>query len=278
MSVSVEEAKKLAAFAAVDKEITSGMAIGIGSGSTIVYAVERIAHRVKNGELNLRFCVPSSWQATQLIRQYNLPLQEEVALPFEFSEGSHSVDFESNSPLLDITIDGADEVDPNGNLIKGGGGCQTREKMVASFSKKLVIVADARKDSEILGKQFPNVPIEVIPGAWSSIARILIAGSTRDADRGWGAIKAIKLRGGSPSKAGPCITDNGGLILDVNFGEITPERASRIERLISRIPGVVCIGLFVDLPVSVYFCDQEGKITNRKNHLWEEGTCWASFC
>ncbi|XP_064120660.1 ribose-5-phosphate isomerase-like [Macrobrachium nipponense] len=133
-------------------DLLDGDKVGIGSGSTVVYAVERLAQRV--GEEGLQVtCVPTSFQARQLIIQNNLKLSDlEI------------------TPELDVAIDGADEADANLTLIKGGGGCQLQEKIVASAAKLFVVIADYRKDSTSLGEQWKKgVPIEVVPMAYRPV-------------------------------------------------------------------------------------------------------------
>lgn len=140
---SLEEAKKLAAYQAVDQHINSGHVVGIGSGSTVVYAVERLAQRVATEKVVVS-CVPTSFQARQLVVKHQLTLTD--------------LDV---SPKLDVCIDGADEVDSNLNLIKGGGGCLLQEKIVASCADKLIIIADYTKNSCLLGNQLAlNYPLK----------------------------------------------------------------------------------------------------------------------
>jgi len=210
------------------------MALGIGSGSTIVYAVEHIAKRVKDENLKL-ICVPTSFQAKNLIIKLNLTLS--------------SLD---QHPELDLVIDGADEVDENLNLIKGGGACQTQEKIIASCGKRFIIVADYRKNSKKLGQNWKNgIPIEVLPMAYVPI------------------MKKLQTLGGKPvlrmgeKKAGPVVTDNGGFILDVDFGEI--DNPADLERKISVIPGVVETGLFVRMAAKAYFGNSDGTVSTKGN-------------
>jgi hypothetical protein len=132
----IESAKRRVAYAAVDEFIVDNQVVGIGSGSTIVYAVQRLAKRVAEEKLSI-VCVATSFQATQLIVEHGLVLS----------------DLE-REPRIDVTIDGADEVDQHLNLIKGGGGCLLQEKIVAAYSDKLVIIVDDRKDSSKLGEQW----------------------------------------------------------------------------------------------------------------------------
>eukprot|EP01111_Echinosteliopsis_oligospora_P011962 TRINITY_DN4056_c0_g1_i1.p1 TRINITY_DN4056_c0_g1~~TRINITY_DN4056_c0_g1_i1.p1 ORF type:complete len:247 (+),score=56.57 TRINITY_DN4056_c0_g1_i1:105-743(+) len=190
---SVEDAKKKAAVQCVNDHIVSShQVIGIGSGSTIVFAVERIKEKVKEDKLEGLVFIPTSFQSTQLINQAGLKLGDV-----------------NQYPVIDVAIDGADEVDEHLNCIKGGGGCQLQEKIVAFYAKKFVVIADYRKDSKQLGDQWKKgVPIEVLP-----IARVPV-------------MKKIEEMGGKPTlrmavmKAGPVITDNGNLIVDADFGII----------------------------------------------------------
>ena len=133
---NVDRAKQRVAFAAVDEFVSDNQVVGIGSGSTIVFAVKRLAERVEKEKLNI-VCVPTSFQARQLIVDNKLCLS----------------DLDRN-PSIDVTIDGADEVDGDLNLIKGGGGCLLQEKIVAAYSKKLVIIVDERKDSKHFGENW----------------------------------------------------------------------------------------------------------------------------
>ena len=229
----IEIAKKKAGIAAVDEFVRDGMILGIGSGSTVVYAVNRIVERVKQEGLKV-VCIPTSFQSTQLIVNGGLTLGDL-----------------SRYPKIDVDIDGADEVDENLNLIKGGGGCLLQEKIVASNSEKLIIVADYRKDSKILGEQWKKgIPIEVIPMAYIPL------------------MKKMEKMGGSPilrlaeKKAGPLITDNGNFILDVDFGEITDPKI--LNQSIKMLPGVVETGLFIEMAEKVYFGQKDGSLISRK--------------
>lgn len=148
-------------------------------------------------------------------------------------------------PVVDICIDGADEIDDQLNCIKGGGGCLTQEKIVASYSKKLVIIADESKDSRVLGEKWKKgIPIEVIPMAYVPI------------------MKSLELLGGHPtlrmakSKLGPVVTDNGMFIIDVDFGEI--EDPKSLNEKLKNIAGVIETGLFIDMTKDVYIGKKEG--------------------
>lgn len=227
---SLESAKKCAAFRAVDLHVQNNFVVGVGSGSTVVYAVERLSERVKTEKLNIQ-CVPTSFQARQLIVQHNL----------------HLTDLEIN-PRLDVCIDGADEVDSNLTLIKGGGGCLLQEKIVASCAKELIIIADYTKNSHKLGEQYKKgIPIEVVPMAYLPIKtqiENLLGG-------------AVELRM-AKAKAGPVVTDNGNFILDwKNFQDYNWEE---INTKLNLIPGVVETGLFVKMAKKAYFGLADGSI------------------
>lgn len=231
----IELAKKKAGYAAVDEFIKDGMVVGIGSGSTVVYAVDRLIHRVKAEKLKV-ICIPTSFQSTQLI-----------------VEGSLVLGDLSRNPEIDVDIDGADEVDAQLNLIKGGGGCQTQEKIVASCAKQLVIVADNRKDSKILGEQWKKgIPLEVIPLAYVPV------------------MKKLQNVGGKPvlrmakAKAGPVVSDNGNFIIDADFGVI--KDPAGLEQKLKAIPGIVETGLFINMAVKAFFGQEDGtlKVRQRK--------------
>ncbi|VVC92074.1 unnamed protein product [Leptidea sinapis] len=232
--MSLEQAKQVAAYRAVDEFVKNDSIFGVGSGSTVVYAVQRLAERVETENLKV-VCIPTSFQAKQLIIKHNLILGE----------------LETN-PVIDVTIDGADEVDRNMTLIKGGGGCLLQEKIVASCSKKLIIIADYTKDSKKLGDRYKKgIPIEVIPMAYMPIKNKIISIYGGD----------IKLRN-AIAKAGPVVTDNGNFILDWMFTnqDLDWEKVSNIIKL---IPGVVEIGLFVNMCHKAYFGQPEGSVIER---------------
>ena len=225
----IELGKRKAAIKAVEENVKSNMVIGIGSGSTIIYAVKKLGELNKENNLNLK-CIPSSFQSYQLILESGLNLA--------------SLD---QFPEIDLDIDGADEIDNNLNLIKGGGGCLVQEKILASNSKKLVIIADFRKKSESLGENWKNgVPVEIIPMGRTPI------------------MKRMKLLGGKPklrmakAKSGPLITDNGNFIIDVDFGII--QNPMELEKRLLSIPGVVDCGLFIKMASKAYIGQKDGTV------------------
>ncbi len=225
----IELGKRTAAEKAVEENVKKDMILGIGSGSTVVYAVQKIAEKNKGDHLNLK-CIPTSFQSYQLLVENGLNL---VSL--------------DQYPEIDLDIDGADEIDKELNLIKGGGGCLVQEKIIASNSKKLVIIADYRKNSKYLGENWKKgVPIEVIPMAYVPI------------------MKKLESLGGQPvlrmaqAKAGPLVTDNGNFIIDVNFGIV--KHPSELNEKILKIPGVVDTGFFIGMTSKAYIGKEDGTV------------------
>ena len=225
----IEIGKKNAAFKAVEENVKKGMILGIGSGSTVVYAVKKIAEINKTEDLNLK-CIPTSFQSHQLIVENGLTL---VTL--------------DQYPEIDLDIDGADEIDKALNLIKGGGGCLVQEKIVASSSKNIVIIADYRKKSEILGENWTKgLPIEVIPFGYVPV------------------LKKLEKLGGKPvlrmakAKVGPVVSDNGNFLIDVDFGLI--KNPLDLNLKILQIPGVVDSGLFLGMAQTAYIGQKDGTV------------------
>jgi ribose 5-phosphate isomerase A len=206
--------------------VKPGMKLGLGSGSTARQFVDLVGERVKAG-LHVRCVATSAGTATQA-KALGIPLG--------------TLD---DIPELDLTVDGADEVDPKLNLIKGGGGALLREKIVASASKRMVVIADSTKLVPRLGA-FP-LPIEVVPFG--------LAATRRHIERAFaqlGLAGPIHLRGGSS----PFVTDGGHYILDCSLGAIAePEELSQI---LSPIPGVVEHGLFIGLARAAIIAGAEG--------------------
>ncbi|XP_028648536.1 ribose-5-phosphate isomerase [Erpetoichthys calabaricus] len=228
--VMEEQAKKKAGYSAVDNHVQNNQAVGIGSGSTIVYAVERLAERVHQEKLNI-VCIPTSFQARQLILQHGLTLTDL-----------------DRHPELDVAIDGADEVDSDLNLIKGGGGCLTQEKIVAGCAKQFFVIADYRKESKALGEKWKKgIPIEVIPMAYVPVTRAIT--------RQFGGTADLRM---AVSKAGPVVTDNGNFLIDWKFDRM--HNWTEVNTAIKLIPGVVETGLFIAMAERVYFGMQDGTV------------------
>jgi len=214
--------KQMAAAKAVEA-VESGMALGLGSGSTASYAIAMIGERMRNGSLRGIVGVPTSNETARLARQAGIPL---TTL--------------QEHPVLDLTIDGADEVDPQLNLIKGRGGALLREKIVARASRCELIVVDESKLVQVLGKS--PVPVEVVPFGW---------GTYLDALRSLGCEPVLRMQG-----AQPYITDEGNYIVDCRFVRI--DDPARLECALDLIPGVVENGLFIGLASVVLVATETG--------------------
>lgn len=232
----VEKAKRAAAYAAVDEHFPpDAKVIGVGSGSTVVYAVERIAQlkEEKGIDTDKILFVPTGFQSKQLILEAGL----RVSAIDQYAVGE-----------LDIVFDGADEVDPELNCIKGGGACLFQEKLVGQCARKFVVVADSSKRSQKLGESWiTGIPIEVVPMAYPKVESDLYR---------MGAL-AVSLRQGGKAKAGPVVTDNGNFILDTHFGAIEPESVRQLDIKIKLLVGVVETGLFGNAEVA-YFGETDG--------------------
>ena len=207
--------KQAVAEAAVH-QIKDGMVVGLGSGSTAALMIKELGKKISSGDLKEIIGVTTSFQGEVLASELGIPLQNLNAI---------------NS--IDLAIDGADEVDPAFQLIKGGGACHVQEKLVASKSKKFVVVVDSTKLVEKLNLSF-LLPVEVLPSAWKQVQIAL------DSLGGSSKLRMAKF------KAGPIVTDQGNLVLDVkvNNGISNPES---LEKEINNIPGVLENGLFVNL-------------------------------
>jgi ribose 5-phosphate isomerase A len=211
--------KKKAALEAV-KKVKDGFIVGLGSGSTAAFAIEALGERTKRESLNI-LGVPTSYQAFLLAVKHGI-----------------AVTTLEEHPEINVTIDGADQIDAELNLIKGMGAALAREKIVASASKQNIIIADESKKVKILGENDHPVPIEVLPFAISVVRRRIAAMDGKPI-----------LREGK-GKVGPVITDNGNAIIDASFGPI--DNVAELEKRLKMIPGVVESGLFVGLSDLVY--------------------------
>lgn len=211
-----EQAKKAAAKEAI-KHVKTGQIIGLGSGTTIAHAIQELGKKVQLKIL----AVPTSYQTFLLATQNRIPLT---------TLNEH--------PELDLTIDGADQVETKTlNMIKGMGGALTREKIVAAASEQLIIIVDETKLTEKLGQKQP-IPIEVVPFALTLVTAQLQRLEGKP-----------KLREGK-NKARPIVTDNGNFIVDTDFGTI--KDAEKLNMQIKSIPGVVETGLFLNMATIVY--------------------------
>ena len=218
--------KQIVADAAI-KEVKSEMIVGLGSGSTSALMIRSLSDEIHSGKLKNIRGVATSFQSEVLALELDIPL----------------IDLASVSQI-DLAIDGADEVDPSFQLIKGGGACHVREKLVASKAQQLLIVVDETKMVQNLNKSFP-LPVEVLPNAWKYV---------KDRISEMNGFSTLRM---ATKKAGPVVTDQGNLILDVLFDDGI-KNPKDIERSINNIPGVLENGLFVDITDKVLV----GKIEN----------------
>ena len=225
--------KQAVAKAAVDK-IENGMILGLGSGSTAALMIEALAKKLKSGEIKEVVGVTTSFQGEVLASQLGIPLKSLSAV----SE-------------IDLAIDGADEVDPNFQLIKGGGACHVQEKLVAALAKKFIVVVDSSKLVDKLNLDF-KLPVEVLPSAWKQVQKTL------EELGGEGNLRMAQ------KKAGPIVTDQGNLILDLTFKNGI-DQPDLLESQINNIPGVLENGLFINLTDEVLVGKVENEVVGVKS-------------
>ncbi|QQO08932.1 ribose-5-phosphate isomerase RpiA [Breznakiella homolactica] len=221
--------------AAVEKLVRSGMKLGLGTGSTAIPAVRHIGLLLQQGKLTDIRAVPTSFQTSIECEKWGIPL---------FTLNSAEI-----GGSLDLTIDGADEVDPQGNCTKGGGGALLVEKVVAYASAAYAIVVDETKVVGNLGLRFP-VSVEVVPEARVTATKAL---------ESLGAEVALReaLR-----KAGPVITEHANILLDIRFKK--PIDVAAMETELNRIPGVVENGLFTRKHPTVFVGRGDGSVEVRE--------------
>jgi len=225
--LTVSQQKQLAAVAAIEF-VENKMIVGLGTGSTSEFAIQRLAEKVKSG---LKIVgVPTSIATEKLARRLRIPLVSDFGVITK----------------IDLTIDGADEVDSQLNLIKGGGGALTREKIVASRSERVIIIVDEKKLVNRLGKF--SVPVEILPFGWRSTAEIL---------RSFGA--RAKLR--EKARGTPFRTDNENYIVDCDFGKI--KNPPMLAQQLKNIVGVVEVGLFISRADLVLVGHRDGRVEEK---------------
>ncbi len=222
MSDPKEAAKRLVGFAAVDRYVTDGMCVGLGTGTTAYWAVKRTGERVAAGERLV--AVVTSAATEQLCGEFGVPV-----VPFMSRD-------------IDVAIDGADEVAPDWCLTKGGGGALFREKAIAIAARRFIVIVDESKVVDHLGR-FPT-PVEVVPFTLAWVQRQITAEFP-------GAATTERVRDGRPYR-----TDNGNAILDCAFGSIADPRA--LDATLKAIHGVLDVGLFYDLADAVLCTADEG--------------------
>lgn len=234
----VEEAKRRAALKAVG-HVRDGFVVGLGSGSTVEYAVRAMGRRVREEGIRV-FCIPTSYQIQMLAAECGIP----SATLFDY-------------PRPDLSIDGADQIDRRLNMIKGGGGALALEKVVDASARSVVIIVDETKLTDRLGEGRP-VPIEVLPPATPLVLR-------RISEMGGKG----RVREGT-GKVGPVITDNGNVIIDADFGIIGSP--GELDAALNGIPGVVENGLFVRLATMAYVGTRELDVVVLESQKSQEAT------
>ena len=215
MSDLQNQMKQAVADAAVN-QIKDGMVLGLGSGSTAALMIQGLGAKLSSGELENIVGVTTSFQGEVLAAELKIPL---LSL--------NAVD------RIDLAIDGADEVDPSFQLIKGGGACHVQEKLVAARAERFVVVVDSTKLVDRLNLGF-LLPVEVLPGAWRQVKQNL---------EGLGGHAELRM---AQRKAGPVVTDQGNLVLDLKLNDGIADPTA-LEQTINNIPGVLENGLFVNL-------------------------------
>lgn len=215
MSDLQTQMKQAVAEAAV-AQIRDGMVVGLGSGSTAALMIQGLGARLAAGQLHDIVGVTTSFQGEVLAAELGIPLR-----------ALNAVD------RIDLAIDGADEVDPSFQLIKGGGACHVQEKLVAARAERFIVVVDSTKLVQRLNLDF-LLPVEVLPGAWVQVQSQL---------KSMGGVAELRM---ATRKAGPVVTDQGNLVLDVRFEHGISDPIV-LERDINNLPGVLENGLFVNL-------------------------------
>jgi ribose 5-phosphate isomerase A len=236
-ALTQDELKKMVGYKSVDDYVKSGMVVGLGTGSTAYFAVERLGELLKSGELEDIVAIPTSVRTKEQAEELGIPL---VTLD------THS--------KLDVAIDGADEVDPDLNLVKGGGGALLREKMVEVCADKFIVIVDESKLTDGLGPGFP-VPVEITPFCHEHTLRTVgelssVAGC-----------KPVLRMGSSSNNSNDgdeiAVTDNGNYIVDLHFEEPIKDAVKMAEEIKSTV-GVVDHGLFCGMTTAVIIAGSDG--------------------
>ena len=240
-SLTQDELKKMVGYKAVDDYVKSGMVSGLGTGSTAAFAVERVGQLLKEGKLKDIVAIPTSVRTKEQAEELGIPLTTLGTPESRFSD-------------LDVAIDGADEVDPGLNLVKGGGGALFREKIVEICAKKFIVIVDESKLCDGLGPGFP-LPVEIVPFCWEHTMRKV------------GNLPSLKgceprLRLGSSANnkvdgEDPAVTDNGNYIVDIFFKEPIADPVKAAEEL-KNTCGVVEHGLFCGMTTAVIIAGADG--------------------
>ncbi|KAK6134216.1 hypothetical protein DH2020_032021 [Rehmannia glutinosa] len=249
VNLTQDDLKKIAAYKAVE-HVKSGMVVGLGTGSTAKHAVDRIAHLLQQGKLKDIVGIPTSTKTHEQAVSLGIPLS---------NLDSH--------PVVDLAIDGADEVDPELNLVKGRGGSLLREKMIESASKKFIVIVDESKLVNYVGGSRLAMPVEVIPFCWNhSLTRLVslfaYAGCV-------GELRKYAENGEA------FVTDNGNYIIDLYFEKDIGDLKETSDAIL-RLPGIVEHGMFIGLATSVIVAGVDGVTVKSKvgNELEVDYFCY----
>lgn len=238
-TMSQDELKKQVGYKAVDDYVTSGMVIGLGTGSTAYYAVERVGQKLKSGELKDIIAIPTSIRTKEQAESLNIPLT---------TLDTHS--------QLDVAIDGADEVDPELNLTKGGGGALFREKIVEVCAKKFIVIVDESKIVKGLGPGFP-IPVEIVPFCHEHTMRSIANLPSCQKNK----CEPVLRMGSSTNNKNDgdeiAISDNGNYLVDLHFQEMITDPVQMGKEL-KNVVGVVEHGLFCKMATAVIIAGSDG--------------------
>ncbi|CAN1249753.1 Probable ribose-5-phosphate isomerase 2 [Linum perenne] len=234
--LSQDDLKKIAAYRAVEL-VQSGMVVGLGTGSTAKHAVDRIGDLLRQGILTDIICIPTSTKTEHQALSLNIPLS----------------DLDSH-PAVDLTIDGADEVDPHLNLVKGRGGSLLREKLIEGASSKFVVIVDESKLVNHIGGSGLALPVEVVPFCWKFTARKL-----QEAFDYAGCDAELRMMMGKV----PYVTDNGNYIVDLYLKKEIGDLKVACD-LMMRMSGVVEHGMFLEMATTVIVAGNSGIIFKDK--------------
>lgn len=232
-----DELKRQVGYKAVDDYVKSGTVIGLGTGSTAAFAVERVGDKLKSGELKDIIAIPTSERTREQSEALGIPLA--------------TLDTHSD---LDVAIDGADDVDDQLNLVKGGGGALFREKIVEMVAKKFIVIVDESKIGKGIGPGFP-IPVEIVPFCHEHTMRVI---ASLPALAGCKPVLRLgNVANNQPDGDKPAVTDNGNYIVDLQFTEPMKDVPAAAEQLKNTV-GVVDHGLFVGMTTAVIIAGSDG--------------------
>lgn len=233
-----EELKKIAAYKAVEF-VKSGMVVGLGTGSTAKHAVDRIGELLKTGQLKDIVGIPTSKKTHEQAQKLGIPLSD---------LNSH--------PIIDMAIDGADEVDPELHLVKGRGGSLLREKMVETASKKFIVIVDETKIVKFIGGSGLAMPVEIVPFCWKFTLQRLEMLFT-DA----GCVGRLRVEGETGEVY---VSDNGNYIIDLYFERDIGDLKEASDAML-RLAGVVEHGMFIDIATTLIVAGKTGVTIRNKD-------------